>query len=239
MSLDTDIAKLQEQIELLKKQKEEKKKNNIDLTEYLNNFESLKQIDDEVSRLCKGIIRYRDIFKYANVIDINADENLLDPNVIDVFDKIKEHVKNYPDTKKNINRYNRHLSGLMFKIDQNDQSSVLFEKILKIAGFGKTTEVQNDVCNIYTCYRINNLGHLGGFENKYKNMFDNPNSGQIDMNKIMEELDNDLDIIKIFYFDSIAFIKSNQKLLSEYPDNFEKITQLKIIELNKKKITLI
>jgi hypothetical protein len=55
----------------------------------------------------------------------------------------------------------------------------------------------------------------------------------------MKELDNDLNIIKIFYLDSVVFIKSNQKLLSNYPENYEKIIQTKIIELNKKKMDLI
>lgn len=64
----------------------------------------------------------------------------------------------------------------MFKIDQNDQSSMLFEKILKITGVSRPIQMSSDVYNIYTCYPIKNLCHIGGFENKYKNMFDNLNS---------------------------------------------------------------
>lgn len=55
----------------------------------------------------------------------------------------------------------------------------------------------------------------------------------------MQELDNDLRLIKMFYLDALIFIKTNQKLLSNYPENYEQIVQTKIIELNKKKLDLV
>lgn len=234
MDYNDDITKLQEQIELLKKQKE---KSTVDLSTYLINFDTVVQIEDEVTRLCEEIILYRNTKSYAyilNNIDINNPKiiKLEDPNILlnidlSLFEKIKDMICKYNEPNKINNRY----GNPIFTYNQNNLDVVIFDKILKLITIVVNIKhpIEKEKYSIYKCYPgINNYFSIGNIQKKY----------EVD-HEIIDELEYDLNIIKMFYLDSIAFIKLHQRLLSEYPNNFEKITQLKIIELNKKKISLI
>jgi hypothetical protein len=61
--------------------------------------------------------------------------------------------------------------------------------------------------------------------NKYQSKFNVNNIIELDISKIINELDDDINIIKMFYLDAIIFIKQKIKLLSGYPENYEQIVQ--------------
>ncbi len=241
MSYDTDIQKLQEQLELLKKQKEENDKNKINLDGYLEAFETIEQIDNEIEKLCTDNLTYCEIKKYANLIytvnDNNNEQNkifdptkLLDIDILNVFTNYKDFIKLYYENKKTNNKLNQ-------SFDDNT-NTIMINKIFKLINIITQIKgvIEKDKDNIYKCY---NSCLLNGFVNKYIQKLNVRNIFEVDINKIIDEIDYDISMFKMFYFDSIIFIKQNQKLLSEYPENYEQLVQIKIIELNKKKLSLL
>ncbi len=258
MSLDTDIAKLQEQLELLKKQKEDKEKNKINLDGYLDNFETIEQIDNEINLLCNENLKYRKIKTYANILNLINEEigncrmgtyslNKLDdvnilfnPNILDVLDKIKNIVINYPETKKlqNAGKYSKYHTDSLFGFEENIQYMSIFEIILRmISHVNSIKKSNNKQENMYMCYEYNNLSCFS-FENKYKQLYKN-NLSEEDTQKNLIELENDIAKITLYYYDAVIFIKTYIKIFNEYPENYEKNIQLKIIELHKKKYSLV
>jgi hypothetical protein len=211
----------------------------IDLSEYLSNFESIEQIDNEIEEICSENILFIEIKRYANLHHIinplfkSENSQILLVNNVSVFDKIKDSFRTiYENKKKNIECSNI--------IDQDDIKVI--NKMLRIINIIKEIKktIEKEKKNIYKCYELSNINCFDSLINKYIfNQTNFINMSQVDYKNKMKELDNDLNIIKIFYLDSVVFIKSNQKLLSNYPENYEKIMQTKIIELNKKKMDLI
>ncbi len=245
MSFDSDIAKLQEQLELLKKQKEENEKNKINLDGYLDIFETIEQIDNEIEKLCTENLSYYEIKRYANLIySVNENNNqqpkmneptkLLNIDILNVFNNFKELIKLHYENKKINIRNNQ-------PFEKNNTDIIIIDKMFKIINVVNEIKktLEKDKNNIYKCYHLNRLNHIDALLNKYQSKFNVNNIIELDISKIINELDDDINIIKMFYIDAIIFIKQKIKLLSGYPENYEQIVQTKIIELNKKKFSLV
>ncbi len=216
----------------------------IDLSVYINNFDTIEKIDEEIKNLSEENLVFFEIKKHANLVNIinnNSEPDMilsktmikklydLD-NIFTVFDKIKKCIKQAFEQK--MNNWN-------VLIRRNENDILLVDKILSIINNVNEIKKTKEKNNIYKFYQQDSIGGVDIFIRKYALKITVCLAKTQNINDILEELNDDIRIIKLFYSDALVFIKSNQKLLSNYPENYEKIIQTKIIELNKKKLDLI
>lgn len=239
MNFDSDITKLQEQIDLLKKQKEEKEQNKINMTTYLDNFVSITQIDDEIKLLYNYIYTYKNLLLNANLHKNNLIPSftgdpkiLINIDVLNIFDKIKDLVINYYESMKN-----NYKPSSIFQLQKSNNDCIIFDNILRLVFIIVSNKNSESIDKRYSLLKELNFRCINSFEKKYQNYYNDKDNDKD--NDYITELDEDLRIIKMYYLETIIYIKQQQKLLSGYPDNFDKICQLKIIELQKKKLNLI
>ncbi len=242
MEEDDQIVKIQHDFyEFVEYHKKLNTQITLGLHEYISSF-SVNKIDEEIANLCTDLKKFKEIRANTNLIKnlvipkgapkFYSDQNfLLHVETVNKLDDINQLFLTYYLNKKANNKYD----GKIFDI--SDNNVMILDLAIQI--INKIHSRQKHNKNIVSCYQISHISNLANFENIYRNKFENKNINSIDLNKIVLKLEHDLNIIKMHYLDAILFIKDQETILSNYPDDFEKITQMKIIELNKYKLYLL
>lgn len=225
---------------------ENQKKLNIQITlnlyDYISSFNTIDKIDVEISNLCASLEEYRQVISNTKlVLNLKIQDNssnfysdpkyLLHHETVNQIDDVNLVILTYYQNKMSNPKYD----GKIF--DLSDNNVMILDLGIQIINKIYSHQFHNK--NIMSCYKIP-FKNLEQIENIYKKKIEqNQYLNSSDIKKIIQELEYDLNIIKMHYLDAILFIKDQERILSNFSDDFEKITQMKIIELNKYKLYLL
>lgn len=235
-----NIIKLGEQIKLIKKINNHDVKFNI----YTNELLSINQINEQIETIYKNIFSYQEIvYNIKNsTYDYKSDKLkfklddpkiLLEPEIHNVFDSIKEMIKS--------NIQQKIITGNFESIINQENPNYeckIFDNILQFIHTVNYINFNNPTILKQFSY----FQDIFSFEQKYIHKINeiiiSGYENQINSQQIETELDLDLTIIKMYYYDAVIFIKEQQNKLNEYGDDFIEKSENKINELKNKKIIL-
>ena len=231
---------------------EERLINKLDTNNFQNTFEKLRQkvdnIDNDLDRLIQSV---KDQFQAVNFAINNLEQNLVDKNELNLnMEKILRNKIEKDQVELLINKSKNNLIDIInqFKSGENSNKKIFEENIQNKIDkmIFDNQSLLNDITN--TNKNINNYfsqkqAEMENLMNKMKEALNNNNTNNINAlntkkeldNKILEKLDEKLDIVKFEEFlnglkedldaklDIITLKKTNEEIIQEIND---KIRQL-------------
>ncbi len=200
-----------------------------------DNFNTIEKINSEVRRLKeelkiynkhKGVIDWLNNYEPQNFrpnaklkFEINK-QNIIDSSIIDEFDNYKTCMINTRNISKKNNVMNLRIVEDIF---YNFQTTMI--------------KVDQLISEVYTEFILDTL--CIDDRNQMEEELNDNTEYMFDENATETQIESSINNMKIYYLEVVNFVKQKEQIISRYPDDFEQLTQQKIIELSKKKINLV
>ncbi len=212
----------------------------IEDTTYLDDLDTIEKIDNKINEFKDELVIYKE---YKDIDDELNNIKPCNPNFNYTFEinrkKIldKSIIQEFKNYKKCI--INRQNNPINYSINNSRNPSIreyefYCATIMEVLKIISTIYIKYINKGMTTNYIIRSKGGPNEIIGNLKDLL-----SQNSINATNEELDLSISYLEIYHLELVNFAKNNDKKLSEYPENYEKNVNSRIIQLNKKKISLV